>query len=436
LMHLVSCYLLQDIFAKLKIRFGEFGIIIFALAPFNFEAVYWISASTRIVIGLFVCLLSVKLLIKYIEKRNNKMLLAAFLLNLLAMGFYEQIIVFNLFIACFVLFLKRKEVKNRLIFFIPFVSMGIIGIYYAYFIAKFPDLARAQARTTDYLTQAKTVIRSIFDIAISAQFYSMITTFKDGVITILHNNSYIYLALVAVLSILLYTFFTKDKISLREKRIKQLLTGILFFIVPFIPFFILNYYYIANRNVFLSMIGIAVLLEVIYSAVFNNRAVSKLKGLFIVLTVVILVIMNISEVNNYKKINETDNAIAKEIITVIGQENIKEENSLYLFNTRYNYVQVSSSTVASSCSSDWGLMGLMQVQMGKVAKMKVYCTPDKQNVKIDTGNNYFVGIDENNKVVILKRTAEKQDIMLNQEDGQRFGVLKITSSGSYTFERG
>jgi hypothetical protein len=443
-LHLVSCYLLQNILTKLNIKFGEFAVLVFALAPFNVEAVYWISASSRIIVGLFICLLSIYWLLKYIENRDKKILCFAFIFNLIAMGFYEQIIVFNFFLACLVIFIKRKEIKNKLLFGMPFLNVSVIIIYYAYFIAIYPEFARAETRTIDYFTQAHRVLQSIYDYTIFKQFYALIDGFKDGSKIIIHNNSFIYVIFIILLSIILYASFKKGKIALLLSKdsitdsMKHFVVGLIFFAVPFSIFFVLNYYYIYNRNIFLPMIGITIICEMIFNIVFNVPILKKFKGIFIILTVMVFMITNIAEINNYKKINETDNAICKDIITCIGEENIKTNNSLFVLNTRDNYVKVTDQSVSSSCSSDWGLMGLMQVQLNKVAKMQIYCTQNNQDVTyvLNAANIYFVGIDENNSVLKLFGVANNQDILLNQQDGQRFGILKSISNNKYTFERG
>ncbi|MBC7765518.1 MAG: hypothetical protein H7Y41_03450, partial [Hyphomonadaceae bacterium] len=133
-LHLLSCIILQNILRQVHVRFEAFAIVIFALAPFSSEGTYWIAASSRIIIGLFVCVLSVYLLMRAIKHQNNKLLCIAMLCNLVAMGFYEQIICFNAFFTFVILFLNIKDIQKKWIVILPFVNLAIILAYYAYFV--------------------------------------------------------------------------------------------------------------------------------------------------------------------------------------------------------------------------------------------------------------------------------------------------------------
>ena len=62
ILHVLNLYLIYKICEKMGIYLSAFCLCIFALCPILVESIYWISASTRIVFSLFLCLSSIYLL--------------------------------------------------------------------------------------------------------------------------------------------------------------------------------------------------------------------------------------------------------------------------------------------------------------------------------------------------------------------------------------
>ena len=81
---------------------GNFFPLIFVLLPLNIEATYWLSASSRIVVGTFFASLSAYFLTLFCE-RGKKRFAALFLLfNILSFCFYEQCLIFSLVLTVLV----------------------------------------------------------------------------------------------------------------------------------------------------------------------------------------------------------------------------------------------------------------------------------------------------------------------------------------------
>ncbi len=112
ILHTLNLYLTYKICEIIGINLSGFCLCIFALCPILVQAIYWISASTRIVFSLFLCLSSIYLLLKSFDEENNSKKLgfffSAILLNLICVGFYEQVIALNLFLFAFVMICLKK----------------------------------------------------------------------------------------------------------------------------------------------------------------------------------------------------------------------------------------------------------------------------------------------------------------------------------------
>ena len=123
-LHWMTTCFLKEIFEKININVSWIWFALFGFAPFLTEAIYWVSASSRIVVSMFFCVLSNLVLIRVLTDEKNKhkkvfFLIVAILLNIIANGYYEQTIVFNFALTLFVL-IRLKKYKH---IYIPFVSL-------------------------------------------------------------------------------------------------------------------------------------------------------------------------------------------------------------------------------------------------------------------------------------------------------------------------
>lgn len=119
LLHSVSAYLFILCADKLKIPLGLCFGVIFVLCPINFEGSYWISASSRLVVGVFLVALSCYMLA--IGKSG-----LFFVFQLFSMLFYEQVIILSIVLSIFIIFHKKDY---KLIGF-TIVNTAIVGLYY------------------------------------------------------------------------------------------------------------------------------------------------------------------------------------------------------------------------------------------------------------------------------------------------------------------
>ena len=75
--------------------------VLFALFPWGLEGTYWLSASTRIVPGMFFTALALWCFDRWCEQGGKGALVGYFLAQLLSFGFYEQTLLLSC--ACLVL---------------------------------------------------------------------------------------------------------------------------------------------------------------------------------------------------------------------------------------------------------------------------------------------------------------------------------------------
>ena len=98
-----SLFMLKEVFKTVNINIGIFSGAFMLFCPLNLEAVYWLSASSRIVTGLFFCVLSLYI-ITFAKRKIG--IFAFWFFNLLSYLFYEQALIFSCVTTVFFLFFK------------------------------------------------------------------------------------------------------------------------------------------------------------------------------------------------------------------------------------------------------------------------------------------------------------------------------------------
>lgn len=97
---IAACLLLSALWTASALLFrrvfdGEFGCgalfcVLYLLLPFNFEGTYWISASTRVVCGMFFAALALRLFSVWLTRGRWPWLVGFSAVQLISFGFYEQ----------------------------------------------------------------------------------------------------------------------------------------------------------------------------------------------------------------------------------------------------------------------------------------------------------------------------------------------------------
>lgn len=442
-LHWLCCILIFKIFEKLNLGIGYLSIIIFALAPFSTEATYWIAASSRLVIGLFFCLASIYLLVHCVtnEKTFSSKKLAIlyvlfWLVNLLSMGFYEQITIFAFAIPVVIFVLCFKELKHKWGIILPFLNLSIFGFYYIYFRDVGQIASRGKLVSGDLLSHTENVMKTIRKLVLQEQWLMI----KNGVIRGLElavSNVFGFIVSLAAI-VLLSVYCCKNLRSLNDNQksvVAKLLLSIFLFILPFGPFFILDNTYMANRNVFLSLFAMGLLIETLVCLFFkwDKRKIgpSMITGALCIA----FLLTNFSEINDYRNISRID----QQIITNLAQAYTPTDDigdGTLLFNAKDIYTDVTQRHFSNCTAVDWSLTGAVQslacdVQLGilrpvKAGAMHLSITPESRYL--------YYGISDNLEIFTLNGVWRDDELVLMKDDGSIFGVVASDDKGKQTFE--
>ncbi len=143
LLYLVSLLLLRFSLARCGIRLGSVFMYLAALCPLNIEGTMWLSASTRIVGGMFAAAVTLGLIS---EKNSLPNKIAFVILCFLSYCFYEQTAVFCFVTVCFVSYAKRRPFYTVA----AAADMCLLGVWYLCF-SRFSVFGFRAAVTADNL---------------------------------------------------------------------------------------------------------------------------------------------------------------------------------------------------------------------------------------------------------------------------------------------
>lgn len=393
LLHIANIFFLYKIGEKVGIKIGTLSMIIMAFYPLLIEGLYWISASTRIVVSLFFSLASLyTLLISFNEdnkKKRTVFKVLSLILNLICVGYYEQTIALNVFLFAFVLILLKKYKY----IFIPIISTFWIGLWYVYFsihgeMQSRGELSLSIKTILPKISQALDDVKVIFNRSIG----EYISAIGRGTSILLQSP----LTLIFILVILGIGFFfictnkiSKEEDNKKEKIIfsilKKLGLSIVLIVAPMLPFAVLASSYTANRNLYLPLFGIAVLIELVVDLVLllvkNNNAKKILKECLVGFLLTTFVFANIDGLSNYYRVSKLDDEIAESFIQALPSEAF-EEGKILVINYDYDEMQSAKSVsnlLECSAEADWLFAGKMGVKR-KVAGgfCKVYINPTEE----------------------------------------------------------
>lgn len=275
LLFAASAILFQSLFSK-YFQVGIGFLIFYTLLPIGFEGTYWLSASTRIVCGLFWIAVSAVLLQNYIEKRKACFLLLSSIVQFIAFCYYEQILVLSITLNVLLLLINFKELKsktatilispvNAVLYFLfcncfkSEIISGRSGIMLptsnAYFNAFFPDILRQ--------------MKSAF---IDSSYVIILRGFIRGSKQMISDHAVWYCLALMLLVITLYILSCSAEKNFLLKKTKlniplKIIVAVLLAIAPITPFFILEEQWFSMRGIVTSFLGLALLADFLLQAV-------------------------------------------------------------------------------------------------------------------------------------------------------------------------
>ncbi len=343
LMYGVSGVMFSKALKKFSISAGPLFFAVFLFLPANSEGTYWISASTRIVVSLFLISASI------LAAANEKTILF-FLFNFLSMWFYEQTALLS-FAAGLLVSIEKKSPKMLMA---TFLSALALFLFYFNFASKGDNAHRMQiVAAAEVPANILKTTRSFFEVLFGVNFKISTQGFARGFNTVAKDFSILW---ISTLTILVSVFFALEQNTKKsEVKLKKSLTaGLVLMIAPLVPFFVIKNSVFNLRNLVPSLPGLAI----IAGAIFDVRGKRWAAALSAVL-IFVFSLSSVSEFGDYNFTAKRDALLAQKISQQITADTPKISVKI---NTPKYYAQNApyNDHIMSMTGSDWGLSGIVR----------------------------------------------------------------------------
>lgn len=441
----LCAFLLYKILEALDLKIGLLAIALFALLPFGNEATYWLSASSRLVAGLFFLLLSFYLLcltfdVNIPPGRRRLFWMLYFPVHLVSLCFYEQIISMSFLSLVAIVLFKWKALRPKWALLPAFLNYGFIAWWYAAFSGVGNVASRGQLVEESIPGHLLRVINAVYDQwkLNFLEFYN--TGIGKSFEIIKQDGAYGYLLAAVLLCAVLPAVF--DSVGAKvgfKKNAAKLTVGLMLFIAPYLPFFLLSSVWIAPRNIFLSFIGLGIMVEALFSMLPGHAgATLAARKVLVGGMVFILLTANVYELNYYRKVALIDREITTAItLNTASGDYFDRKKNLLLFNTKQNYLMETPFRMGNCTGADWSLTGALEAHSGRKQLKLAYPIPAGAYIPLDENrleSSVLLGMDDARAILPLTVSKKTGNVLtLSSPVGEEFGEMEFDGSGTALF---
>jgi hypothetical protein len=436
----ISLYFAYYTFKKIHLEIGIITILCFILIPMQVEATYWISASSRLVVGFFFLTFSLYLLSQYFDAyaRHKKWAPLFFfsfaITNLCSMGFYEQYTSqgFILPIALSIYYMKKMQVplKNALIGWIPPIfNVALIALYYL------QNLHNPNIESRGNFSSGNFFIHILYigAVYIKQIFYQVAVFFRyqlfEGLKNILQDGHIPFMVFTLFLAFLF--FFISKKETLEPTKTSLVPKIGVFFLVllsTLCPFIIYDKIFLFNRNLFPSLLVLCMMAEVLTLLFLKQLKLPYIKPMIVFFLTCLFLTGTYHELRNYKELYMLDQKIISSYIKTTAEISSQNKSkTVILFNTKPNYSNSKIPFSGNCTSSGWALFGAVyatKMDLTLWPEMPVENDQVIAKTKEELTNFYYMGLKEDFTIDLLNgQWRGDSELLLYLPDGTLFGRL-------------
>ena len=443
-MHGISCVLFQRILSRF-FSVGPVFAVIYTLLPLGCEGTYWLSAATRVVSGLFFTACAATVLCRFIEAGKWWRVPLYFLLELLSFGFYEQILVLS-FALSGLIFLHHFREKRAALAWLAFLCAGIYFGFTAYFRADSPLADRMELLypNTPYYFNVflPDLARQIGMSFLSAGVRTTFVGFWRGLVSCF-TGSWLYGIAAAGLAVwygILHWPQKRGAVVSVEGWARALWWGVLLFIAPITPFFVIARPYFSLRSTVPSFVGAAILIDLLFRALIRRRrAMAAVSGAM----VFVCLLGCASEIGDYKATAKADRVLAEAVMEreseLYGRVGILNVKEFPVMGQNYPYHE----HVASVAAADWTLSAKLAAMKGTPLSFEAvplvvedpFYRLWNRDVKRIGGFDQLWLWEDGELIPLTAERIGEQDYRLNYPDGTLWAEIREEGEFGY-LERG
>ena len=303
---------------------GPIFLVVMVLLPLGVEGTYWMSASTRIVVGLFLACLTAWCFGWWLDTGRWTAAISYMILLILPFGFYEQTAVLAMTLVLGMTLLECASNWKR----------GLLSLWVFPAAALYFSITGMLSNGGVYGSRAELmlpwhegyfstflpeVLRQIKVVFLDGTIYTLAKGTVRGIRQICSGELLLCSAAAAVLCLLYgyiaVSFLTrngKDRVAL------SVLVGVLLTIAPVTPFFILANPWFSFRGAVTSFVGMALLCDCFVCLLWNLLPGKKTgPAVLAAMLALVCTLASATEVGDYKATFEADQKAAQAVHTQV-----------------------------------------------------------------------------------------------------------------------
>lgn len=401
ILHFLSAVFLDRVLTKLHVKITPILYCGYLLLPLTFEGSYWISASSRIIVGIFFAALATWVL-QYHLKTNKKWVLPFYaVFCFLSLGFYESVAVFSILLqvwSIWKLTADKETHKKRLLLIIPAVSVLLLLLYYKIF----ANFGAAGSRVSEFsLSGMGGRILSLFSqfgyIFSVGLIRTTITGFFDSLDLFALSPIWgLCLTGVIVFTSALCAFFSK-KHHMHAKAKVCVPLGLVMMLLPLVPNLLVSEVWLTYRSIMVCIPGLCVLISPLCAKGLKNRYIRMIVTFALVF---FFSLGCVNELQTYKHVHTMDNVLLDNVVAHLNEDVLAGEKETVLVLPEEVILPQTSyykDHVKSVFCADWSLTGAVRAKtQNNNIKM---ITPVYSLEDTDTTGKYILVMDVSYTIV-------------------------------------
>ncbi len=439
-MYAASSVFLHKIFSK-HFGTGYLFFVVFALLPLGFEGSYWVSASTRIVVGLFFASLSAYCFDLWCDEGRKRDLIIFAALQFIAFCFYEQVLLFSGALTLIIMLLNVKgRGKSRAAW--GFFMFANAAVYLA--VTKLMPTGVYGGRAEIYLPWQEGYFEHCFlsagkqmeEVFVSGSAETFGKGLLRGLKLLISEPNALYVLAAPALCFALYSIVKKsrrDNISF----FAELFSGLLLAAAPLVLFFFLKSPWFGLRNAVTSFCGLALMLDALFDLIFGRLKSGKAAEDVIIAALALLCcIASVSELHDYRETTLADTKIAAATAETFENLTFGNYENIWLLNVDASYVKNGNFYYHEHdygvTSSPWALTGAVRAKSGRgdiptISPISTYAAFSTAESEITKAAAFCYRNGKVQPVTITKAADNLWSVTDNS--GQTLGTLSYVDGG-------
>lgn len=361
---------------------GPVFLVVMALLPLGVEGTYWMSASTRVVMGLLCACLAAKLFGRWLDGGGLGWALAFLPAMALPFGFYEQSAVLAMTLVLGMGLLEFFKHRKRVL--LALWALPAAGAYFAVtrLLAHggvYAGRTKLMLPVSDYYwkTFLPDILGQVKTVFVQGNFYTLAKGFVRGMRQVLSGELLIFFLLAAVLSVL-YGFLAVRGVRPEGRRGRPVLLalaiGALLAIAPVTPFLIIDNPWFSFRGAVTSFAGVALVCDGLVRLMWRKLPGRQVGPAVLAgLSALVFCVAGASEIGDYRDTYYNDQRAAQAAMAALIQDYPTGESAQgvrvgvlglepsYLPNQNFFWHE----HIYGCTESDWAFYGLLESERGE-----------------------------------------------------------------------